>query len=75
MVDETIVISPILFVQKNCTLPAEHIYGNAIDFLIIGHSTDAVSKVFVEYWKGRWYYEHGFIHADSTKSRGARASW
>ena len=54
---------------------SEHLYGNAIDFLIIGHPTQDVSKVLAEYWKGRWYYEYGFIHADSTKSRGVRADW
>ena len=63
-----------VFVRKS-NPNSEHIYGNAIDFLIIGHSTQDVSKVLAEYWKGRWYYEYGFIHADSTKSRGTRANW
>lgn len=54
---------------------SEHIYGNAIDFLIVGYNTNAVYNTFKKYWKGRNYTEGSFIHADSTKSRGVRADW
>ena len=54
---------------------SEHIYGNAIDFLIVGYNTYAVYNTFKKYWKGRNYTEGSFIHADSTKSRGVRADW
>ena len=54
---------------------SEHIFGNAIDFLIIGQNTYSVYNNFKNYWKGRRYTEGSFIHADSTKKRGIRADW
>lgn len=54
---------------------SEHIYGNAIDFFIVGYTTAVVYSRFEKYWKGRSYKEYGFIHADSTKERGKRADW
>lgn len=63
-----------VFVRKSDP-NSEHIYGNAIDFIIIGYTTKQVSVNFKNFWKGRWYFEYGFIHADNTKSRGIRADW
>lgn len=62
------------FIQKSDP-NSEHIYGNAIDFIIIGYTTAAVYAIFEKYWKGRSYKEYGFIHADSTKEHGKRADW
>lgn len=62
---------------KNAAPNSEHIYGNAIDFKIVGYSAPTVMVKFRTYWRGR-YYEHksyGFIHADQTKKRGIIADW
>lgn len=62
---------------SNADPNSEHIYGNAIDFKIVGHNTHTVYLKFKVYWKGR-HYEHksyGFIHADQTKNRGVIADW
>lgn len=65
----------------NNTLPnadpnSEHLYGNAIDFSIIGQNLNTVYNKFVPYWKGRKYKhnKYGFIHADITTSRGVYAN-
>lgn len=62
---------------SNADPNSEHIYGNAIDFKIVGYPTSSVMVKFKTYWRGR-YYEHkgyGFIHADQTKRRGVIADW
>ena len=61
---------------RNADPNSEHIYGNAIDFMIPGQSTQLVYKKFVTYWKGRKYLHSGgnFIHADITTSRGVYAN-
>ena len=55
---------------------SEHLYGNAIDFMIIGQSLNAVYANFINYWRGRKYKHNGFnfIHADTTVSRGIYAN-
>lgn len=55
---------------------SEHLYGNAIDFKIIGQDLETVFNKFKVYWKGRKYMHKsfGFIHADITTSRGVYAN-
>ena len=55
---------------------SEHLYGNAIDFMIIGKDINDVYNNFIKYWRGRRYkHKDGlFIHADITKSRGVYAN-
>lgn len=55
---------------------SEHLYGNAIDFMIIGQTPQTVYNQFLKYWKGRKYLHKawGFIHADITTSRGVYAN-
>ena len=62
---------------SNADPNSEHIYGNAIDFKIVGHNTQFVYNRFKIYWKGRKYIhkDYDFIHADQTKSRGVIADW
>ncbi|MBQ2284229.1 MAG: DUF882 domain-containing protein [Clostridia bacterium] len=61
---------------KNADANSEHLYGNAIDFAIIGANLNTVYNQFVTYWKGRKYKHSsfGFIHADTTTSRGVYAN-
>lgn len=55
---------------------SEHLYGNAIDFYLIGQNLEAVYSKFVTYWRGRKkkYSSMGFIHCDTTTSRGVYAN-
>lgn len=61
---------------KNADPNSEHLYGNAIDFAIIGKNINDVYYQFTKYWKGRKYKhsDYKFIHADTTKSRGVYAN-
>lgn len=61
---------------KNADPNSEHLYGNAIDFKLVGYNTNNVYKVFVTYWRGRKYLHkaYDFIHADTTTSRGVYAN-
>lgn len=61
---------------KNADPNSEHLYGNAIDFAIIGQNLNSVYNNFVKYWRGRKYKHssYGFIHADITTSRGVYAN-
>lgn len=62
---------------KNADPNSEHLYGNAIDFAIIGQNMNKVYAKFKTYWKGRRYLHssYGFIHADITSRRGIVADW
>lgn len=55
---------------------SEHLYGNAIDFYLIGQNLEVVYSKFVTYWRGRKkkYTTMGFIHCDTTTSRGVYAN-
>lgn len=61
---------------SNADPNSEHLYGNAIDFALVGHNINTVYSVFKNYWKGRTYLHKawGFIHADTTISRGRYAN-
>lgn len=61
---------------KNADPNSEHLYGNAIDFAVIGQSINTVYANFKRYWKGRKYKHdsYGFIHADITTRRGVYAN-
>lgn len=61
---------------KNADPNSEHLYGNAIDFAIIGQNLNSVYNNFIKYWRGRKYKHSsfGFIHADTTTSRGVYAN-
>ena len=56
---------------------SEHLYGNAIDFKIIGQDINAVNAKIQEYWKGRHYIHttYGFIHVDRTREHGKDVNW
>ena len=55
---------------------SEHLYGNAIDFAVIGQNMSSVYNNFKRFWRGRKYLHGGynFIHADTTTSRGIYAN-
>lgn len=55
---------------------SEHLYGNAIDFYLIGQNLESVYNKFLTYWRGRKkkYPGQGFIHCDTTVSRGVYAN-
>lgn len=61
---------------KNADPNSEHLYGNAIDFMVVGQNINSVYAKFKPYWKGRKYMHsgYGFIHADTTVSRGVYAN-
>ena len=56
---------------------SEHLYGNAIDFKIIGQDINAVNAKIQEYWKGRHYIHttYGFIHVDRMREHGKDVNW
>lgn len=61
---------------KNADQNSEHLYGNAIDFALIGYNINTVYNTFIKYWRGRKYLHKawGFIHADTTLRRGEYAN-
>lgn len=61
---------------SNADPNSEHLYGNAIDFAIVGQNLNSVYNNFLKYWRGRKYKHsaYGFIHADITTSRGVYAN-
>ena len=61
---------------KGADKNSEHLYGNAIDFAIVGRNIQGVYSNFQRFWRGRRYlhYSYGFIHADTTTSRGIYAN-
>ena len=56
---------------------SEHLYGNAIDFKIIGQDINSVYANIESFWKGRHYVHklYGFIHVDRTKEHGDNVNW
>ena len=56
---------------------SEHLYGNAIDFKIIGQNINSVYAKIKQYWKGRHYVHttYGFIHVDRTREHGIDLIW
>lgn len=62
---------------KNAHPNSEHLYGNAIDFKVVGQDLEAVYQNIIKYWEGRRYKNgsFGFIHVDRTAQRGIVADW
>lgn len=56
---------------------SEHLFGNAIDFKIIGQDINSVYTNIKQYWKGRHYVHttYGFIHVDRNRERGIDLVW
>lgn len=61
---------------SNADPNSEHLYGNAIDFKLIGYNTTNVYNIFLKFWRGRKYLHqaYDFIHADTTVRRGVYAN-
>ena len=59
---------------KDANPNSEHLYGNAIDFVLPQYNVQKVFKEVKRFWQGRKKGYKGFIHVDTTIARGVYAN-
>lgn len=59
---------------KNANPNSEHLYGNAIDFVLPNYTAQTVFAKVKRYWTGRKKGYTNFVHVDTTIRRGVYAN-